>query len=480
MSAVNKALFFTFANKYTTMILDLLLVMLISRLLTPTELGIYSLAAGTIIIGQLLRDFGLSLYLIKEKDLNKEKIQGCFTISFLLCSVLACVYFFSAGALGSFFENQKVTDLVRILAINFLFLPFSTLMFSLFKRQLMFGKILVIDVVSCIVRVSTTVGFLLLDFGAEAIVIGAVAGTISNVVIAISYGEWKYYRINFTYVKEIGKFTSFVSSSNILGQLIVILPEMIIGKFLSTAKVAFFSKGIATINIFNTLLLSIVVAVAQPFIARINNKDGDMSASMYSIYNYVLILQWPFCAGLILFADDLIYVLYGSQWEESIILTQVFAFAHFIRGFIVMSDQLLNAVGEVKFIFKTTLALSIFTILSVYMLVDFGLLYLAIVMSVFTTIKTIVVLPKVISRFGLNISHLLSILSKNFAITLIIFAAGYGCRELTQALPVLVRLMINVSVVGVVWLICLFLFKHTFSQFILSFLSALHQKIKPT
>lgn len=47
--------------------------MVISRVLTPEELGGYSLAIGSIAIGQVLRDFGLSLYLVQTKEISDKK-----------------------------------------------------------------------------------------------------------------------------------------------------------------------------------------------------------------------------------------------------------------------------------------------------------------------------------------------------------------------------------------------------------------------
>lgn len=478
MSELNRAFIITFANKYSTLILDFLLVMLISRMLTPSELGIYSLAAGSVVIGQMLRDFGLGLYLIMEKDLTKEKIQGCFTISVLLCWILGLIYFLSANFLGEFFESKEVATLVKILSINFFLLPFCTLILSLLKRNMLFGRIMLIDFSSSTIRVISTVILLYASFGAQAIVIGAVIGTFTNVIFAIGFGEFRYYKVNFKYVKEITKFTSFVSFTSILSQLMVVIPEMIIGKFLDMDKVAYFNKGLSTISLFNTLLLSIIASVVQPYIAKINNASQDMSVSLYRIYNLILVIQWPFCIFLILYAQDFIYILYGEQWTEAVFLTQIFAGIHFFRGFIVMSDQLLNAIGEVKYIFRTTLLLCIMSITSIYLFVEQGIAVLAFVSGFYTLLKVIIVFPKVYRAFNLRFAIILPIFAKNFLIAALLLVVGLLGKEVTQSLPLLIRMGANTLILGSAWLFLVFITKHELTGTIRGIFESLTTKLR--
>ena len=185
MPTLRNALFYSFAGKYSTMVLEFVLVMVLSRILAPSDLGVYSLAAGSIVIGQMLRDFGLSLYLIHEKDLTTEKIQTCFSISLTLCWAIALAYFLSAQYIAAYFEQQQMVLLVKILALNFVFIPFGTFSLSLLKRDMLFNKIMLIDITSTVLRASVLLVLLFYGFGLTAMAIAAVAGTIATVVMAV-------------------------------------------------------------------------------------------------------------------------------------------------------------------------------------------------------------------------------------------------------------------------------------------------------
>ena len=52
--------------------------MIISRLLTPAQTGIYSVAAVLLGVAQVLRDFGAGQYLVQERELTRPSCARCW------------------------------------------------------------------------------------------------------------------------------------------------------------------------------------------------------------------------------------------------------------------------------------------------------------------------------------------------------------------------------------------------------------------
>jgi O-antigen/teichoic acid export membrane protein len=193
--SLRRALMFSFAGRYVTMVLEFVAVMVISRILTPRELGVFSLAMGSIVIGQILRDFGLSLYIIQGKNLTDEKIQGCFTISLVLCWGIATVYYFLAPVLGRFYNNDNVELLVSILSINFLVIPFGTFVLSLLKREMKLQSVMVIDIVTAIVRSCSSITMIMLGVGVVSLAYASVIGALITVLMTFKHTNWLHYRL---------------------------------------------------------------------------------------------------------------------------------------------------------------------------------------------------------------------------------------------------------------------------------------------
>lgn len=442
------------------MILEFVLVMVLSRLLTPSELGVYSLAAGSIVIGQMLRDFGLSLYLIQEKELTTEKIQTCFSISLVLCWLIALVYFLSASLIADYFAQPKIEMLVQVLALNFVFIPFGTFSLSLLKRDMLFNKIMRIDLASTVVRATALLAMLFYGVGLLAMAAAAVIGTVTTVVMAASYAKREYYSFKLAKALNIIKFTSFVSLSNILTQMQEIVPEMIIGKKLDVDDVAFFGKASATLKLFSSLISSFVAPVVQPYMSKLNNEEGQTDQLYYKITHYMLAFQWPFCVAIFVFAEEIILVLYGSQWAESVPITRVFALILFVEGLLVFSEQLLNAVSQVKYVFKLSLWLVLLRIAAVFALVDYGLLFIAYAFLAISLGKMCIVYVKVSDVFSVSLKQLGRIYLSNGIIVICVLSASLGWQHLTTEMMFLLKMLIYIPVFAFSWLLGLVVSKH--------------------
>ena len=69
MTSVRAALLISFVLTNGITVLQFSSSLIISRLLSPKEIGVYSVAAAIIAIAQLFRNVGVANYLVSEKDL---------------------------------------------------------------------------------------------------------------------------------------------------------------------------------------------------------------------------------------------------------------------------------------------------------------------------------------------------------------------------------------------------------------------------
>jgi len=76
MPSVRASLFFSFADRYGNLAINVLLTVVLARLLSPAETGLYSVAAGLINVAQSFREFGASVYILQEKELTREKLAS--------------------------------------------------------------------------------------------------------------------------------------------------------------------------------------------------------------------------------------------------------------------------------------------------------------------------------------------------------------------------------------------------------------------
>jgi O-antigen/teichoic acid export membrane protein len=91
MSKVRKSILFSLGQNYASFALQFAVSIILARLLNPSEIGLYSIAAVLIGFASSMRDFGISSYIIQERDLTPDKIRAAFTLTLFTAWTLALV-----------------------------------------------------------------------------------------------------------------------------------------------------------------------------------------------------------------------------------------------------------------------------------------------------------------------------------------------------------------------------------------------------
>ncbi len=75
MVPIRKSLALSVSSAYSILIVNTISVMIVSRILTPEEIGIYSVCAAIVGTAAIIRNSGIGEYLIQERELNPDHIH---------------------------------------------------------------------------------------------------------------------------------------------------------------------------------------------------------------------------------------------------------------------------------------------------------------------------------------------------------------------------------------------------------------------
>jgi hypothetical protein len=151
MSIVRRALLLSVMERYGLIALGLISYVLVARLLTPYEIGIYSVTAALVGVVHVIRDFGVASYLIQEQDLTRERRDTALGLSLLTGSVLFVAVFAVAPLVASLYGDTRMASILRVVSLNLLLLPFCGIALSLLRREMRFGQLLWINILAAVV-----------------------------------------------------------------------------------------------------------------------------------------------------------------------------------------------------------------------------------------------------------------------------------------------------------------------------------------
>ena len=150
MNDVRRSFWLSLADSYLAIVLQTLSTMIIARVLTPKEVGIFAIASVIAALANTFRDFGFSEYLIQARDIDDEKIRAALGLNIALSWTTAALLFTIAPWVAAFYAEPGVGDALVVLSLSLLIVPFGAVVQSWFRRELNYRPILIANALSSV------------------------------------------------------------------------------------------------------------------------------------------------------------------------------------------------------------------------------------------------------------------------------------------------------------------------------------------
>jgi O-antigen/teichoic acid export membrane protein len=371
MSA-RRALLFSFLDRYAGLVLSIASSMFIARLLTPQELGVFSVTMVLIMFASSMRDMGAGQYLVQEKELDRQQISAVWTVLLFMGAAMAVLVLAAAWPVAAFYKQPAMVPLMCVIALNFMVSPFGSMTYAWLMREMRFESLAVMRFGSSLAGAVTSVALAWLDYGPMSLAIGNLVATLVNAALALyfrpaRFGWWPH----MAGVKRVLTFGSKVSASGLIWNLASGAPELFLGKLQGMSAAAYYSRGNGLAVMFQRLVLDATQSVALPLFAKAKRESGDFNDPFARATSYITALGWAFFAGMALLAHPIMQLLYGPQWDPAVNLTRLLALGMAVGLPAAMCPQALMAAGQASGLLK----FSVFGALTHVLCIGVGAVY---------------------------------------------------------------------------------------------------------
>lgn len=374
MAELRRSLALSAAGSYVALVLQVASTVVLSRILTPAEVGVFAVAAVFSTLATTFRDFGIAEYLIQEKNLTTEKIRAAFAVNIIASWLMALLLFGGAGHVSDFYRTPGVRDVMHLQAVNFVLIPFGAINMAWFRREMNFKPLFVSEVAANSATLIVSVVCALNGMGAMSLAWSSFAGVLVTVLVSMAYRPASFPRLpGLRGAAEVLHFGKFASGIYVFGQLGRGAPEMIIGRAQDMASVAMFSRASGLVQIFHQLVVKAVMPVCLPYFAKAVREERSVVRGYIAGVSYFTAIGWPFLGFMALNAFPAIRLMYGEQWLASIALAQVLCVAGAIELVHYLSTEALLSHGHVKLSSRLQLLLQGALVLGLLAVIPFGL-----------------------------------------------------------------------------------------------------------
>lgn len=324
MASVRASLLFSFADRYGNLVINIVSTVALARLLSPVETGLYSIAAGLINIAQSFREFGISTYILQERDLTREKLASATGVCLLIAGVLALIFTLTAGNIAGLYGNDRLTPIIQVLSLNFILVAFASVGGAQMRRDMLFRSGMLISWTSTAANAIVSLTLAALSFGAISLAYGSLVGVAvslaGNYVVlrerALTWPSLRRWR-------DLVHFGVFSTGTGLLTGLADRTPDLVIGGLVSLEGVGLFSRGNGLVTLFRQAVTGVIDPVIGSSMAEIYREGGDPRDPLLRIFSHLSAVGWPALVLLGLLARPIILILFGSQWVGSIGVAQI-------------------------------------------------------------------------------------------------------------------------------------------------------------
>jgi len=347
MPNLRKSLGITFLASNGATVINFLVTIVLARLLTPADIGIFSIAYVLVSVAHIFRDFGVTTYLVQEKDLTPEKIRSISGVLFASSWTTATILYSLTGLAADFYNQPGVEKVIEVLALSFVFIPFGAITHNLLTRELKAREQAIASILGVTVFATSSVLLAWLGFGymtmAWASLLNIVATAIAYLPYRPKYAPWLP---SFRGWGNVIHFSGGVLFSNTIRELNNSLPDVALGKLSGPHGVGIMSRANSTSNLFNMIAGPTVGYAVLPVLSQKHHAGEPIAEPMSKAIAYLTGLAWPAVLGTAIFAEPIILFLYGEQWIESAPLVRIICAIAFINTPFTFTILALQAIGR--------------------------------------------------------------------------------------------------------------------------------------
>lgn len=335
------------AMRWSSRLMGLASMVVVARLLTPADFGIFAVA--TVFIGLLdaFTDIGTDIALIRHRDPKRPHYDTAWTFKIILHTVSALLIVLSIPLAVSIYNDTRYEAVLLALAFSMLVSGFGNIGIANFRRDLNFNKDFQYNVLVQLAGVLSTLVLAIILRSYWALVLGVVARSIAG--IALGY-LMQGYRPQFSIAarQEMFGFSFWTMLRSMAMFLTGSADRLIIGAFFTPAITGWYaiSSSLANMAVFELLL-----PIGRALLPGLSAMQGDReweARNLKKIFGATATIAAAAGFGLSALATPAVTLIYGGQFTDAGPMLSVLAITAAVSGFNQPVSQYLTVIGKVR------------------------------------------------------------------------------------------------------------------------------------
>jgi PST family polysaccharide transporter len=353
--------------------LNLAYIMVLARLLVPQDFGLVAMVTTVMGFLRIFRDAGLSTATVQRQDITHAQVSNLFWVNVALGGVATLLVASSAPAIAWFYREPRLVGITLVLSVTFALTSSTVQHVALLNRQMRFGVIAVIDVVSMLVAYLTGIGMALWRYGYWALVFANLVQVTTKLALTWSISRWRpQLPSRSTQTWHLLSFGANVTAASLMYEVARGADSLLIGRFFGATGLGLYSRGsILLIRPVEQFVVPIN-AVLVPALSRTQDQHDRYRRTFLQVFEAIALTTFLFTGLFLALSHPVTLAILGPKWEGAIVIFAGFTMAVLAYPLFAASGWLFASQGRGKDWVLTSAIMSSVTVCSFIAGLPFG------------------------------------------------------------------------------------------------------------
>ena len=348
------------------MAIEVASVVVLARLLTPSDFGLIGMVLTATNFAKLFRDIGLSMATIQRAEITHEQVSLMFWVNVGIGLLLTLLTAGAAPLVAWFYKEPRLIGVTIALSASFLFSASAIQHNALLRRQMKFGQISVLYVLSIALSVAVALVCAVAGMGYWSLVVRNLAQPLVYMIGVWWLSPWMpgppRLRVG---GRSLLAFGAHITGFNVVNYFTRNLDNVLIGKKCGAEMMGYYAQAYK-------ILLFPINQIRQPFLSTgipalsaLQNHPDEYRRHYRGIVSVIALLSMPLVGLLFVCAEPIIFAFLGAPWLPAVPLFRILALVAILQPTVTAGRALpLMSMGQGRRYFWFGIINSSITVLS--------------------------------------------------------------------------------------------------------------------
>lgn len=415
-------------------------VIILSRLLTPSDFGVIAMAGPIYGFVMLFQDLGLSAATIQKPNLTHDEMNAFFWINVTIGISLTIIIIAISPLVGWYYHDNRVVPLTAAMGLLVTINTLGNQHGALLQRRMEFRTSALLDALATLSGfiVSVSLAFYFKNYW--SLYIGMLAGTIVPIIGVWLIVKWKPSNPkSVPGLMHMLKFGVGITSFNVSNFLSRNVDNILIGRYWGDIELGLYDRAYKLLLFPLQRVVVPVSTIMVPLLSRLVGEPERYKMAFLKTLAQLTFITWPGILWAIILADTLIPTILGENWAKSIPIFVPLAFASLLQILNGSSGWLFITQGRSKNYARWGLVNVVTSIGAFLIGLPYGAKGVAIAYALSEIIRTVLVWPYVTKSGAVKLIDIIEIIFPQF-VALVTNAVVLVLIRENSHLPVYVNL----------------------------------------